>query len=99
MSAGAVESRLDRMEAAVTQMAQAMERLAVQEERSNEQRAALSRAFDALSAHSDRIGNLERDIGPVKEVRGWIVKAMLAALGLMGTAIVGLVVALPKLVA
>lgn len=87
----ALEQSNVRIEGAIVKMTEAMERLARMEERATEQRDALARAFKTLDKHDSRIGVLEKDIGPVKELRGWAVAGILGLLGLCGTSLASLI--------
>lgn len=93
-----VERAVSDIRDAVGQIAQAMDKIARLEERHQETRASLGRAFDRLDSIEKTQGELrvtlvrlEAAIVPLQESRGWMVKGMLALTGLVGFSVIGLV--------
>ena len=68
-------------------------KLAILEERHAETRDGLNRAFSEIKASKDRIDAVETALPALKEARGWMISAILAVVGAVGLAIVGLVLA------
>lgn len=56
---------------------------------------AISRAFGEISKLDERVKPLELAFPGLKEVRGWIITGVLGILGLLGTAVLYLVIKLP----
>lgn len=99
----AVERAVQEIRDAVGQIAEAMVAIARLEERHQETRESLGRAFDRLGAiektqadHRVELVTLRSDIKPLQESRGWLVTAVLAVVGIVGAAVIGLVVMGPK---
>lgn len=96
--AGEVRRYMGRMDGALSTIADAMVKIARLEERHQETRESLGRAFDRMdksdevqSAHTVVIATIQEQIKPLAEVRGWAVSGVLAVFGLVCVAIVGLV--------
>lgn len=96
----AVERAVQDIRDAVGQIAEAMVKIARLEERHQETRESLGRAFDRLDVsesalHDVRVEivTLRADIKPLQESRDWIVRGMVGIVSLVGVAVVGLVLA------
>ena len=72
-------------------MAEALVTLARLEERHSETRADLERVTAEQGDHGKRLRTLEVALPPLVETRGYIVKALVAIIGMVGTALIGLV--------
>lgn len=93
-----VERAVSDIRDAVGQIADAMVKIARLEERHQETRESLGRAFERIEsverAQADQrveIVRLSGEIAPLKESRGWMMSGLLAAVGIVGAAIIGLV--------
>lgn len=96
--AAEVRNYMGRMDGALSTIADAMVKIARLEERHQETRESLGRAFDRMDAsdkvqarHTVELATLQEQIKPLKEVRSWVVSGVLAVFGLVGLAVVGLV--------
>lgn len=94
----AVERAVSEIRDAVGQIADALVKIARLEERHQETRESLGRAFDRIEAvekgHADirvEVVKLDGALKPLQESRGWVVSAGLGVLNAVGLAIVGLV--------
>lgn len=94
----ALESAVQDIRDAVGQIAEAMVKIARLEERHQETRESLGRAFDRLDAVEKQQGDtrvelvtIKAEIQPLKESRGWMVSGILGVLSLVGVAMIGLV--------
>lgn len=94
-----VRTYMQRMDGALTTIADALIKIARLEERHIETRDSLARAFSAIEKveHEQTeqrvvIAEMRGDMKQLQEVRGWIVSGVLAVAGLVGVAVVGLVV-------
>lgn len=95
-----VERAVADIRDAVGQIADAMVKIARLEERHQETRESLGRAFERIEAveraQSDQrveLVTLKAQIKPLEESRGWMVTAMLGTIGLVGAAALSLVLA------
>ena len=80
-------------------IAKSTNKLAQLEIRHAETRDSLERAFDEIAGlhkvdkeNDMRLKLIEIEIPGLKETRSWVLRAMLAVLGVVGTAMVGMVV-------
>lgn len=101
----ATEYRLTALERAMGELSKSTEKIATSveaiarlEERHVETREALGRAFREsneikreLSELRLRMENFAGKLGPLEETRRWMVAALLSVVGLVGTAVIGLV--------
>lgn len=90
------------MRDAVSQIADAVTKIARLEERHSETREGLSRAFSRIERLDARLAEdrleIERIKGqmePLKETRKWIVGGIISIVGIVGTAVITLVVIAP----
>lgn len=94
-----VERAVEKIADAVQEIAKSTSQLAQLEIRHAETRDGLERAFDEIGClqktdkETDlRLKAIEVDMPGLKETRSWVLRAMLAVLGVVGTAMVGMVV-------
>ncbi len=87
-----IEGNQVEFKGAVIGIQKNLEMLVRLEERHAETREALGRAFAAQEKLEERIEVIEKHMPGLVEMRGWILAGMLATLGLVGLALVGLVV-------
>lgn len=88
---GVVEYAVGEIKESVNKIASAVETLARVEVKHEETREAMSRAFRTLDSHEQRITAVEAALPPLKEARGWAVRGLLAIVGMVGIALLGLV--------
>lgn len=93
-----VRQYMGRMDGALSTIADAMVKIARLEERHQETRESLGRAFDRLESVEKRqaddavvVERIQGRLKPLEEARGWMVTGMIAVVGLVGMAVVGLV--------
>ncbi len=90
-----LEQDREDMRDAIESIKGSLQALVRLEERHAETREALGRAFKESKDIHDRVSAIEKVIPGLVEMRGWLVKANLGILGLIGLAIIGLVVIAP----
>jgi uncharacterized protein involved in exopolysaccharide biosynthesis len=95
----ALEGAVQDIRSAINQIAEAMVKIARLEERHEETRGSLGRAFDRIEAvektQADQrvdIVKIQGELAPLKESRGWTVNGILAVVAVVGAAVIGLVV-------
>lgn len=79
----AVERDMGEIKQAIQGIAGSLQTLARLEERHQETRDSLSRAFGQIEDHEQRIRHIERDIPVTKLVRNWVIAAMTGLCGLV----------------
>ena len=79
----AVESSMDELKRAVAQVADAINKLVLIEERSLETRRTIDRAFETLKDHEQRLREVEEQMPLLVETRRWVVLGVLAGLSMM----------------
>lgn len=87
-----LERSCDDMRAAIFDIRDSLQVLARLEERHGETREALSRAFADIEKLETRVQKIELHLPGLIEMRGWVIMGMLGIAGLVGVALVGLVV-------
>jgi len=87
-----LERSCDDMKSAIFDIRDSLQVLARLEERHAETRDALGRAFNDIEKMEERVKNIELHLPGLIEMRGWVVMGMLGIAGLVGVALVGLVV-------
>lgn len=94
----AVERAIGEMGRATDKIADALEAIARLEERHSETREAIGRAFREVAdmkrdASDARLAleSLKGQIAPLQESRRWMIAGMLGVVGLVGAAVIGLV--------
>lgn len=87
-----LERDCTEMKSAIFDIRDSLQILARLEERHSETRDALSRAFVAIEKIELRLSKIEQHMPGLVEMRGWVIMGMLGIAGLVGVAIVGLVV-------
>lgn len=87
-----IERDQQEFKTAVVGINKNLETLVRLEERHAETRKALDRAFTECEKLDNRVSAIEKKMPGLVETRGWILAGMLATLGIVGLALVGLVV-------
>ena len=94
---GVVENAVEKIEQAVVQIADSMQQLARLEERHAATRTSLDRAFcciednkAAVDRLAGRVSSIERHMPGLIELRKWVITAVVAIVGLVGTSVVGM---------
>lgn len=84
---------------AVNSIAESLSKLAALEERHNASNEAISRAFEEIAETketikniSDKVHNIEVDMPILKLAKEWVFKGVLVMAGVVGLAILGLVI-------
>lgn len=99
---GVVQGAVGEMRDAVSQIADAVTKIARLEERHSETREGLGRAFRRIEEmekeQSDQAILIERingQLAPLQETRKWVVGGIISIVGIVGTAVITLVVIAP----
>lgn len=88
----AMAGDMNEVKVAIREMAQAVSRLAVVEERQSQANAAIGRAFTELDKHDGRIRTLE-EVQPLqKRTTEWVDKVMWLVVGAVVSAVISTVV-------
>lgn len=82
-----LEHAVDEIRDATKQIAEAMQTLAVLEERHAQTRDALERAFGALESHEDRLRKIENRVPEFRRTVGWVNGAVIAIVAGVGSAL------------
>jgi chromosome segregation ATPase len=88
-----VEATLGDIRDAMRAVASAIERLTRLEERHAETRTALERAFTAQEKIEERVADIELKIPVLELTSSWVRRVVLGVLGVVGLALLALVVA------
>ena len=88
----AVETSMDELKRAVAQVAEAINKLVLIEERSLEARRSIDRAFETLKDHEQRLRDVEEQMPLLVETRRWVVLGVLAGLSMMGVGLAKLLI-------
>ena len=88
----AVETSMDELKRAVAQVAEAINKLVLIEERSLETRRSIDRAFETLKDHEQRLRDVEEQMPLLVETRRWVVLGVLAGLSMMGVGLAKLLI-------
>lgn len=88
-----VKGDVAEVRADVKQMGEAIAKLISVEQRQTDQNERIAAAFDAIKAASDRLTKIEQEMPGLRETRKWVVQGILGVCGILGLAIVGLVLA------
>ena len=75
--------------------ADAVEKLVRLEERHQEQREAMNRAFNEIETHSRELEDIKIALPPLQETRRWIMTGIIGLVSMVLIALVGLVVVKP----
>ena len=94
-----VRRYISKMDDALEKIADALVKIARLEERHQETRESLGRMGDRMAksddiqaAHTVQLATISEQLKPLSEARTWIISGVLAVVGLVGVAVVGLVV-------
>lgn len=87
----ALERGLEANTAVLRDVSLALNRLAVLEEKHLETREAQGRAFARIEDHERRLQAIEVALPQLKEIRAWVVRGILAGLGMIGLGVAKLV--------
>lgn len=94
-----LEYRINTLEGSVTEIKQAVKSidaslqiLARLEQRHAETRDGLERAFKEIEDHETRVRIIEGEMPTIKLTRGWLVSGVVSVIGVVGLAVVMLVV-------
>lgn len=87
-----IERNQNDLKDAVVGIQRNLESLVRLEERHAETREALGRVFTYTEKLEERIEDIEKVLPGLVEMRGWLVKADLCILGIVGLAVIGLVI-------
>ena len=87
-----LEKSCDDMKEAIMDIRDSLQVLVRLEERHAETREALSRAFGDIEKVENRLKNIELHMPGLVEMRGWVIMGMLGIAGLVGVALVGMVI-------
>lgn len=88
----AVETSMDELKRAVAQVAEAINKLVVIEERSLETRRTIDRAFETLKDHEQRLRDVEEQMPLLVETRRWVVLGVLSGLSMIGVGLAKLLI-------
>lgn len=77
---GTLEANFTEIKNAVTSIDKSLQKLTSLEERHQETRDALSRAFSQIEDHEVRIRHVEKDAPVTKLVRNWVIAAVTGAI-------------------
>ncbi len=83
-----VLSAMSDVKASLKDIATSLSKLAVLEEKHNSASEAIKRAFIAIERNTGRIDEIEKVLPDMKLASGWVFKAVLAVMGLLGMAAV-----------
>ena len=76
------------MKKSLRDIASSLKKLAVLEEKHNNTTESLKRAFSTIDKNTDRLDIIEAALPSIKLASGWIFKAVLFVMALLGTAAV-----------
>jgi len=93
---GEVERAVSDIRDAVHSISEAVQAIAALEERHAETTRALGRAFTAIQDVDTRVRAIEVVLPGLKEIRRWVIAAVLGIVGLVGVGLIGVVVVLPR---
>lgn len=79
-----VATGMENINVVLTSVADSLCRLAVIEEKHNSTNNSLGRAFSAIDAHGKRLDEIEKSLPYLKIASGWVFKAVIGILGLLG---------------
>jgi hypothetical protein len=82
----------DEMKTALKDISSSLKALTRLELQHNESQQAIKRAFARIDDHEDRVREIEKAIPTIKLATGWVFKASLGVLGILGTVAVMVVV-------
>lgn len=87
-----VESAIEEIRDATRSIAESVRSIAVLEERHANTAQAIERSFSAMEKLEVRIRAIEVELPGLKEIRGWVVGGVLSISGIVGAAVIALVV-------
>lgn len=80
-----IMNSLERLENSVAKMADAIMRLALIEERQQNDRATMQKMDDRIGGLDERVDDLEKQAPITQQTNGWIASAITAAAAALGT--------------
>ena|SRR3972149_4883016 len=86
-----IAAGMERVNEVLTSVADSLCRLAVIEEKHNNVNNALGRAFTAIDGHDLRLGEIEKNLPYLKLASGWVFKAVILVMALLGAAALSIV--------
>lgn len=84
--------RLNMIEKTLASISDSLRQLTVMEQKYLESRAALERAFAAIEKQDKRLDAIEAELPTLKLTRGWVIAATIGTMGVVGMALIKLVV-------
>lgn len=87
-----LETTVERIDEAIRNIQESLAALVRLEERHAETRESLGRAFAAVKSVDDRVRAIETEMPMLKQVRQWVFSGVIGVLGIVGTAVVYMVV-------
>lgn len=87
-----LEDVVDEVKNAVKSIDQSLRTLASLEVKHEETRNGLNRAFGSISDHETRMRTIETEMPTLKLVRGWVIAGVLGIMGILGLAIMHLLI-------
>jgi hypothetical protein len=82
--------RLSMIEKTLQAISDNLVQLAALEQKHIETREALSRAFEHIDEHEERIRGMETEMPMLKMVKGWVITGVIGIIGLLGTTVFSL---------
>lgn len=89
---GALEAVVGEIKSAVKSIDQSLQSLARLETRHAETRDGLARAFDDIEDHETRLRTVEGEMPTMKLTRSWTMRGVIYVVGVVGLALIGLVI-------
>lgn len=86
-----LENVVDEVKNAVKSIDQSLRTLAALEVKHEETRSGLNRAFVSIGDHETRMRTMETEMPTLKMVRGWVIAGVLGIMGILGVAILHMV--------
>lgn len=86
-----LENVVDEVKNAVKSIDQSLRTLASLEVKHEETRNGLNRAFTEIGDHETRMRTMENEMPTLKLVRGWVIAGVVGIMGILGVAILHLV--------
>lgn len=88
----ALEGSVNEIKSAVKSIDASLRVLSRLEQRHAETRDGLERAFAEIADHETRVRTIETEMPTTKLIRGWVIAAVVCVIGMMGMAMIRLVV-------
>lgn len=86
-----LEKVVERVSTAVESIAISFNALTRLEERHEYTKQAMERAFESIGKQDERITKMELEMPSLKMVRGWVITGVLGIMGILGVAVLHLV--------